>query len=97
MTERLSWFLAGLGLGALVGILCAPQSGEETREAIRARAGEGKDFVKDRAQRARVQANEWAERGRQALHEQKQNLREAYETGRQAYQEATAPKTGTNQ
>jgi len=28
------WFLAGLGLGALVGVLYAPKSGKETREDI---------------------------------------------------------------
>ena len=32
------WFLAGLGLGALAGVLYAPRSGSETREALRARA-----------------------------------------------------------
>jgi len=35
----LAWFLAGLGVGALVGILYAPKSGRETREmCIRDRA-----------------------------------------------------------
>ena len=28
------WFLAGLGLGALAGVLYAPRSGRETRQAI---------------------------------------------------------------
>ncbi len=28
------WFIAGLGLGALAGILYAPRSGRETRKAI---------------------------------------------------------------
>ena len=32
------WFLAGVGLGALVGVLYAPRSGSETRDQIRARA-----------------------------------------------------------
>jgi gas vesicle protein len=94
--ERLSWFLAGLGVGAVVGILYAPTSGEEAREAIRAKAGESRDYVVDRAQRAREQAGEWVDRGRQIVNEQKENFRDAYETGRQAYQETTNPKTGTN-
>ena len=29
------WFLAGLGFGALMGVLYAPRSGRETREAIK--------------------------------------------------------------
>jgi gas vesicle protein len=90
------WFLAGLGLGALVGVLYAPRSGSETREAIRARAEEGRDYVRNRAREARDQANQWADRGRDVLNQQKEQFRAAYEAGRQAYQEATtqtgAPK-----
>lgn len=93
---KLMSFLAGVGLGTVVGLLYAPASGEEAREAIRAKASEGKDYLMDRTQRAREQAGQWADRGRQVVNEQKQNFREAYETGRQAYQEATTPKTGTN-
>jgi gas vesicle protein len=96
MTDRLSWFLAGVGCGALIGILFAPQSGDETRETIRAKAEEGKQYVQDRTQRVREQAEQWVDRGREVLNQQKENLRGAVETGRQAYQEATTPKTGTN-
>jgi gas vesicle protein len=32
--HHLAWFLAGLGVGAVVGILYAPKSGRETREDI---------------------------------------------------------------
>jgi gas vesicle protein len=93
---RLLWFLAGIGMGTVVGLLYAPRSGEDTREVLRTKAEEGRDFLRDRAGRAREQASEWIERGREALNEQKENVRAAYETGRQAYQEATTPKTGTS-
>jgi gas vesicle protein len=90
------WFLAGLGVGALVGVLYAPRSGSETREALRARAEEGRDYVRDRARVARDQASQWVDRGRDAVSQQKEQFRAAYEAGRQAYQEATtetgAPK-----
>ena len=95
MRERFLWFLVGIGLGTLAGVLYAPQSGDETREAIRSKAQEGRDFMAERAQRAREQANEWVDRGREVMGEQKENLRNAYEVGRQTYQEATTPKTGT--
>jgi gas vesicle protein len=32
-SNGLAWFLAGLGVGALVGILYAPKSGRETRKS----------------------------------------------------------------
>jgi gas vesicle protein len=90
------WFLAGLGLGALVGVLYAPKAGSETRDALRARAEEGRDYVRNRAQEARSQASEWIGRGKDVVNQQKEQFRAAYEAGRQAYQEATtesgAPK-----
>ncbi|MGA3213788.1 MAG: YtxH domain-containing protein, partial [Terriglobales bacterium] len=35
------WFLAGLGLGAVVGVLYAPKAGYETRDDILRQAEEG--------------------------------------------------------
>jgi gas vesicle protein len=84
------WFLAGLGLGALVGVLYAPRSGSETREVLRARAEEGRDYVRNRARDVRDQASQWADRGRDVINQQKEQFRAAYEAGRQAYQEHTA-------
>lgn len=88
------WFLAGLGFGAIAGILYAPRSGNETREALRSRAEEGRDFVRDRSRVAREQAATWAERGREVLNQQKEQFRSAYEAGRQAYQETAHPDSG---
>jgi gas vesicle protein len=59
------WFLAGMGLGALVGVLYAPRSGSETRDVLRARAEEGRDYVRTRAREARGQAADWVDRGRE--------------------------------
>jgi len=88
------WFLAGLGLGALAGVLYAPRSGSETREVLRAKAEEGREYVKNRAREAREQASEWADKGRDVVSTQKEQFRAAYEAGRQAYHEATS-ETGT--
>ena len=88
------WFLAGLGVGAVVGILYAPRSGSETREALRSKAEEGREFVRERARQAREQASEWADRGREAVNQQKEQFRSAYEAGRQAYHETTATEAG---
>jgi gas vesicle protein len=90
------WFLAGLGLGAVAGVLYAPRSGSETRDVLRARAEEGRDYMRSRARDARSQATDWVDRGRDVVNQQKDQFRAAYEAGRQAYQEATtetaAPK-----
>jgi|SRR5579859_5955348 len=84
------WFLAGLGLGVVAGVLYAPRSGEETREVLRARAEEGREYVRNRARDARDQAQQWADKGRDAVTQQKEQFRAAYEAGRQAYHEATS-------
>ena len=83
------WFLAGLGVGAVVGVLYAPRAGAEMREELRARAEEGRDYVRNRARDAKTQASEWGDRGRDAVNQQKDQFRAAYEAGKQAYQEAT--------
>lgn len=89
------WFLAGLGIGAAVGILYAPQTGDETRQKIRDAAEQGRGAVKDRARQARDQAGTWVEKGREYVAQQKDTFRSAVDAGRQAYHEATAEETGT--
>ena len=84
------WFLAGLGVGAVVGVLYAPKSGDELRDELRSRAREGGERARHHARRAREQANDWMDRGREAFNQQKEQFRSAYEAGRQAYNETTA-------
>lgn len=86
--KKLSYFFLGMGIGVAVGILFAPKSGEETRELIRAKAGESKDYLKRRGEEARESATEWVERGRTAVGRQKEQLSAAVEAGKQAYREA---------
>ena len=90
------WFLAGLGVGAVVGVLYAPHSGEETRDVIRSKAQEGGDRVRQQARRAREQAGDWVDRGRDVLNQQKEQFRNAYEAGKQAYNETTAAEPPKN-
>jgi len=87
------WFLAGLGVGAVVGVLYAPRSGEETREVLRSKAEEGRERVRGQARRVREQAEDWADRGQDVLNQQKERFRSAYEAGRQAYHEKTAQES----
>ncbi len=63
------WFLTGLGIGAAIGVLYAPHSGQETRNAIMRRAEDGREVLKERAARAREQAGEYVERGREVLNQ----------------------------
>ena len=44
--SNFGFFLAGLGMGAILALLLAPQSGKETREYIAGKAEEGRDYVR---------------------------------------------------
>ena len=79
------YFLTGLGIGALVGILFAPQSGKETREFIAGRAEDGREFLMKKGREFREQTNEYVERGKSALSQQREHLAAAIEAGKQAY------------
>jgi gas vesicle protein len=87
------WFLAGLGIGAVVGVLYAPRPGEETREVLLSKAQEGRERVRQQTRKAREQAGDWMERGRDVVGQQKEQFRAAYEAGRQAYRETTSAGT----
>jgi gas vesicle protein len=87
------WFLAGLGLGAVVGVLYAPRPGRETRQAILDAADESREYLTDRGENVRSQVDNWVGRGKEVLNQQKDQFRAAYEAGRQAYNKATESGT----
>jgi len=91
------WFLAGLGVGAVLGVLYAPKPGRETRDELRQRAEDGRDFVMSRARETAEQAQQWVERGREFYEAQKQQVKSAFDAGKDAYHEATRGETPTGQ
>jgi gas vesicle protein len=61
------WFLAGLGVGALIGVLYAPKSGKETREDIVSGALDAKEKAAVLAQRGAEAASQYVEQGKQVV------------------------------
>jgi len=90
------WFLAGLGVGALVGVLYAPSAGSEIRENLRSKADLCLLFMRERARKALEQSSDLVDRGREVAKQQKDQFKSAYEAGRQAYHEATATDGGAS-
>jgi gas vesicle protein len=88
--KRLSYFFLGLGIGVAVGILFAPKSGEETRELIRSKAGEGGDYLRRRSGELKESASEIIERGKESVQRRKEQVAAAVDAGRQAYRESVA-------
>jgi gas vesicle protein len=88
--SKVSFFLVGLGIGALVGILFAPKSGEETREFLAQKADEGREYAQRKARELRERAEDLVERSKQAATRQKESLSAAVDAGRDAYQREKA-------
>ncbi len=86
-----SSFLLGLGVGVGIGMLFAPKSGQETREMLKTKAGEGGEYLKQRSAEFKQTASEWVDKGKEALGRQKDTITDAYEAGRQAYRETVNP------
>jgi gas vesicle protein len=86
----LSSFLLGLGVGVGIGMLFAPKSGQETREIIKSKAGEGTDFIKQRGSELKDTAAGWVDKGKEAVGRQKETLSDAVEAGKQAYRDAVS-------
>lgn len=84
---KVAFFLAGMGIGAIVALLFAPRSGKETRDFITKKAEEGKDYVANRGREIRQQAEDYVEKGRDLVAKQKDMLSAALDAGKQAYQD----------
>ncbi|MBZ5645142.1 MAG: YtxH domain-containing protein [Acidobacteriia bacterium] len=88
--SKISFFLVGLGIGALVGILFAPKSGEETREYLSQKADEGREYAQRKARELRERADDLMERSKTVAVRQKDSISAAVDAGREAYQKAKA-------
>jgi gas vesicle protein len=79
------YFLTGVGIGALVGVLLAPHSGKKTRELIADQAVESRDYLVRKGTELREQASDYVERGKEVLTDQRDHLVAAVAAGKQAY------------
>ncbi len=79
----LGWFLAGLGMGALIGVLYAPKAGKETREDIVNSALDAKEKAAELVEQGKQKASEYAEQGKQYVEQGKQKAAELVEQGKQ--------------
>jgi len=73
-------FLIGAGLGALAGLLLAPQSGKESQDWIAEQAKSGMNNLKTASQRVKETLQSPTAQGRT-------QVADAVESGKQAYQQ----------
>jgi len=65
--SKISLFVVGLGVGALIGILFAPKSGEETRDWISANAEDQFYRMRRRGRRLVFETQDLLDRGEQQV------------------------------
>lgn len=85
--SKFGYFLAGMGVGAIIALLFAPRSGEETREYLREKYDDARDEAKRRVRDIRERAEEYSEKGKEFVERQRESLEAALDAGKQAYRE----------
>ena len=76
---RTEWaFLAGLGVGAVAGLILAPQSGKDTQELLAGKLKGGLDQVASAGKKVGTQVKDFANR-------KKEDVAEAIDAGKEAY------------
>jgi gas vesicle protein len=85
--QGIAWFIAGLGVGALVGILYAPKSGRETREDIAQSARESSEYLRARSREAAEQMGTLVDKGKERVGDYVDRGRQAVDRGRAQWEE----------
>jgi gas vesicle protein len=93
---KFSYLLIGLGIGSLIGILFAPQSGEETRTLLSSKAGEGRQYAQNKARALREAGQDLIERSKEIISNQNDSLSAAVEAGKIAYQQEDSKAAATS-
>ncbi len=78
MTEKshstAGYFLAGLTIGSLLGIVFAPKSGEGTREFLSKKVKEGGKHARKKARELRERAEDLVDRGKESVNQNKEQI-----------------------
>ncbi len=95
-TTGIGWFIAGIGLGALLGVLFAPKSGRDLRDGLMSGARDSKDFVATRGKQARDQVNSLVDRGRDQISDYADRGKEVADKGRERWSGIVDRVTGSH-
>jgi gas vesicle protein len=80
-SDKFTTFAVGIGVGALLALLFAPSSGEETRDKISSTVKQGLDDAASAGKR-------WSRRAQETVDDVKVTVAEAVDAGGKAYRTA---------
>jgi gas vesicle protein len=86
-TGKAALFLLGMSIGAALGVLFAPRTGEEMRQTLRESTAKGREVLGQRGQQLGESARNLMDKGREFVQRQKENLNNAVDTGKETYRE----------
>ncbi len=66
-SSGIGWFIAGLGIGGLLGVLYAPKAGYETRDDLVASAREAKNKAANLVEQGRGQLDEYVDKSKEYI------------------------------
>lgn len=80
-----NYFLVGLGIGSLIGLLFAPKTGKETRERIAMKTKEGNKLAWKKVRELRDRVEKTIERGAEVIAQTEGQIAAAIDVGRDTY------------
>jgi gas vesicle protein len=80
-----NYFLVGVGIGSLIGVLFAPKSGEQTRKYLAKKAREGSDLARKKAREFQARVEETVEGGKEMVDQTKGQIAAAINVGIETY------------
>jgi gas vesicle protein len=83
--DGLARFFLGLGVGVGIGMLLSPRSGDKTRDLIKEKADEGKEYLTRRSSELLDGATDIIESGKEAIGRKKDALAAAVAAGKRVY------------
>ncbi len=85
--SKVTYFLLGVGVGSLIGILFAPKPGEETREYL-------SQSVQKKVRGLQERAEDVIKRGKEVVSQEKEKIAAAVEEGRETYEREKSKAKG---
>jgi gas vesicle protein len=96
--DKILFFVAGAGIGAVLALLFAPKSGRETRELLARSATDSRDFLANKYSEGRQMVDDkrrkltddfssFLDKSKEAVQRQKEQLSAAFEAGKAAYRD----------